>query len=90
MWSSRSQKFTGQSMTHEELSTLSDFYQTVSLNFRQKQTLCVANSLAGLDIRVRTYVLYHSDYIVLCAILVSLSVCNNTVPTHIYAHLYVG
>ena len=96
MWSSRSQKFTGHSMTHEELSTLCDVYQTLSLDFRQKQTSYVLQTLwRDLTSEVRTYVLYHSDYIVLCwhypcLTCSSLSVCNNTVPTHIYAHLYVG
>ena len=38
VWSSRNQKFTGLCMTHNELSTLCDVYQTLSPEFRQKQT----------------------------------------------------
>lgn len=42
LWSSRSQKFTGHSMTH---STLCDVYQTLAPDFRQKQTSYVLQTL---------------------------------------------
>ena len=45
VWSSRNQKFTGLCMTHNELSTLCDVYQTLSPNFRQKQTSYVLQTL---------------------------------------------
>ena len=64
MWSSRSQKFTGHSMTHEELSTLCDVYQNLSPDFRQKHTSYVTNSLAGLDIRGMITVTLYGDAIV--------------------------
>ena len=38
IWSSRSQKFTGTCMNPDDLSTLCDVYQTLSPDFRQKQT----------------------------------------------------
>ena len=45
VWSSRSQKFTGHAMTHEELTTLCDVYQTLKSDFRQKQTSYVLQTL---------------------------------------------
>lgn len=45
VWSSRSQKFTGHAMTHKELSILCDVYQTLSPDFRQKQTSYVLQTL---------------------------------------------
>ena len=45
VWSSRSQKFTGHAMSHEQLTTLCDVYQTLSSDFRQKQTSYVLQTL---------------------------------------------
>ena len=36
IWSSKSQKFIGHSMNHEELTTLCDVYMTIDHDFRQK------------------------------------------------------
>ena len=45
LWSSKTQEFIGHSMTHEELTTLCDVYQTLDPEFRQKQTSYVLQTL---------------------------------------------
>lgn len=45
VWSSGSQRFSGHAMTHEELTTLCDVYQTLNSDFRQKQTSYILQTL---------------------------------------------
>ena len=50
IWSSRDQKSVGHAMTHDEMSTLCDVYQTLHPDFREKNILCVTDIVAGHDI----------------------------------------
>ena len=45
LWSSRSQKFIGHAMTHEELTTLGDIYRSPQTGFHQKRTSYVLQTL---------------------------------------------
>lgn len=45
VWSSRNQQFSGLCMTHNELATLCDVYQTLSPDYRQSQTSYVLQTL---------------------------------------------
>lgn len=45
LWSSRSQKFIGHAMTHDELASLCDVYTTLSPDYRTKQTTYVLQTL---------------------------------------------
>lgn len=45
IWSSRDQKFVGHAMTHDEMSTLCDVYQTLHPDFREKKTSYVLQTL---------------------------------------------
>ena len=45
LWSSRSQKFIGHCMTHDELSSLCDVYATLSPDYRKRQTNYVLQTL---------------------------------------------
>ena len=45
LWNSRDQKFAGHAMTHEEMSSLCDVYQSLQSDFRQKKTTYVLQTL---------------------------------------------
>lgn len=45
LWSSRSQKFIGHAMTHDELASLCDVYTTLSPDHRTRQTTYVLQTL---------------------------------------------
>ncbi len=45
LWSSRSQKFIGHAMTHDEMSSLSDVYAALSPDYRKRQTNYVLQTL---------------------------------------------
>ena len=38
LWNSRNQKFVGHAMTHDEMTTLCDVYQTLQPSFHEKRT----------------------------------------------------
>ena len=45
LWNSRNQKFVGHAMTHDEMTTLCDVYQTLQPSFHQKRTSYVLQTL---------------------------------------------
>ena len=45
LWSSRSQKFIGHAMSHDELTSLCDVYSTLSPDYRKRQTTYVLQTL---------------------------------------------
>jgi len=45
LWNSRSQKFVGYAMTHEQLSTLCDVYCILQPGFRQRRTGYILQTL---------------------------------------------